>query len=48
MENKLLIFHLLSKFNIVPIEETPIPVKLGVGTFSLMPDEGFWLGLQQR
>ncbi|KAF2897584.1 hypothetical protein ILUMI_08592 [Ignelater luminosus] len=48
MENKLLIFHLLSRFSFVPVEETLIPVKLGVGTFSLMPDKGFWLGLQPR
>ncbi|KAF2901445.1 hypothetical protein ILUMI_04742 [Ignelater luminosus] len=48
LENKTLICQLLAKFDIVPVKETIIPIKMGVKSFNFMPDEGFWLGLQQR
>ncbi|KAF5279691.1 hypothetical protein FQA39_LY18240 [Lamprigera yunnana] len=48
MENKTIIFHVLSKFDIVPIEKTPIPLIVGKGSFNLGPQKGFWLGLKPR
>ncbi|KAF5280487.1 hypothetical protein FQA39_LY18052 [Lamprigera yunnana] len=48
MENKTLIFHLLSKFDIIPIKKTQIPLNFGKGMLNLGPTEGFWLGLRQR
>ncbi|KAF5279688.1 hypothetical protein FQA39_LY18237 [Lamprigera yunnana] len=48
MENKTVIFYLLSKFDIIPISRTPVPLKLAPGTITFGPKEGFWLGLKRR
>ncbi|KAK4874006.1 hypothetical protein RN001_013366 [Aquatica leii] len=48
MENKILIFHLLSKFDIVKTTKTPYPLKMAPNSFNLGPAEGFWLGLKRR
>ncbi|KAF5306929.1 hypothetical protein FQA39_LY00159 [Lamprigera yunnana] len=47
MEIKTLTFHLLSKFNVVPIPKTDIPLKLTTG-IRFGARKGFWLGLRQR
>ncbi|KAK4874014.1 hypothetical protein RN001_013374 [Aquatica leii] len=48
MINKTIIFHLLSKFDIVKTKKTPYPLKLAANSFNLGPAEGFWLGLKKR
>ncbi|KAK4874012.1 hypothetical protein RN001_013372 [Aquatica leii] len=48
MENKTLIFHLLSKFDIVTTKKTPYPIKMALNSFSLSPAKGLWLGLKRR
>ncbi|KAK4874013.1 hypothetical protein RN001_013373 [Aquatica leii] len=48
MEKKTLIFHLLSKFDIVKTKKTPYPLKLAANSFNLVPVGGFWLGLKRR
>ncbi|KAF5291524.1 hypothetical protein FQR65_LT01837 [Abscondita terminalis] len=48
MENKTLIFHLLSKFDIVKTDKTPYPMKMAPKSINLGPSEGFWLGLKKR
>ncbi|KAF5289037.1 hypothetical protein FQA39_LY03916 [Lamprigera yunnana] len=48
MESKILILHLFSEFNIVPISKTEIPVTLKKLIFNLTSRKGFWLGLKRR
>ncbi|KAK4874008.1 hypothetical protein RN001_013368 [Aquatica leii] len=48
MENKTLIFHLLSKFDIVRIDKTPYPMKIAANAFNIVPVGGFWLGFKLR
>ncbi|XP_074040276.1 cytochrome P450 9e2-like [Leptinotarsa decemlineata] len=47
LETKLLFFHLLSHFELVPVEKTQIPLKLSTWTVNLMAENGFWLGLKR-
>ncbi|XP_074042639.1 cytochrome P450 9e2-like [Leptinotarsa decemlineata] len=47
LETKLLVFHLLSHFELIPVEKTQIPLKLSRKTFNLMAEKGFWLGLKR-
>lgn len=48
MENKLMVVHLLSKFDLVPVKKTCVPLKLKSKAFNMMPAEGFWLGIRKR
>ncbi|KAF5287927.1 hypothetical protein FQA39_LY15631 [Lamprigera yunnana] len=51
MTTKIIIFHLLSKYDLLVIDKTPIPLNIAAGTFTALnlgPAEGFWLGLKQR
>ncbi|KAF5280488.1 hypothetical protein FQA39_LY18053 [Lamprigera yunnana] len=48
MECKTLMFYLLSKFEIVPIEKTSIPIVLQEGAFNVNSKTGIWLGLKLR
>ncbi|KAK4874000.1 hypothetical protein RN001_013360 [Aquatica leii] len=48
MESKVLMFHLLSKFNITRIERTPVPLKIAQATINFVAEGGFWLGLEPR
>lgn len=48
MEIKLIAFHLLSKFDIVPSEKTQIPIKLEKNSFFLKPEKGVFVGLKPR
>ncbi|KAF5291533.1 hypothetical protein FQR65_LT01846 [Abscondita terminalis] len=48
MENKILIFHLLSKFDIVRTEKTPFPLRIATGTVNFTAEGGFWMGLKKR
>ncbi|XP_074040341.1 cytochrome P450 9e2-like isoform X2 [Leptinotarsa decemlineata] len=47
LETKLIFFHLLFHFELVPVKKTSIPMKLAKGTFNLMAEGGFWLGLKR-
>lgn len=48
METKLVIANLLHRFYLRPTEKTRIPIKFSKTNFSLMPDHGFWIGLEKR
>ncbi|KAF2898150.1 hypothetical protein ILUMI_08020 [Ignelater luminosus] len=48
LEVKVVIFHILSRFEIIPIKETHIPLILSKSNVNPVPDEGFWLGLKPR
>lgn len=48
MEAKTIMVHLFSKFSLVPIEKTQIPVQFKKGEFNIRAEKGFWLGLKRR
>jgi cytochrome P450 family 9 len=48
METKVLFFHLLSSFEIVPVEKTQIPIRLSKKAINMSPEKGFWVGLKKR
>lgn len=48
LETKLILFTLLSKFNIIPVNETKIPFVHSRSALFLAAEGGFWLGLQPR
>ncbi|KAF2894715.1 hypothetical protein ILUMI_11460 [Ignelater luminosus] len=48
LETKLCMFEILSKFEIVPVEKTQIPLVLRKGTFNMQTEKGIWLGLKPR
>ncbi|KAK4874001.1 hypothetical protein RN001_013361 [Aquatica leii] len=48
MESKILMFHLLSKFNITRIDRTPVPLNIAKATMNFVAEGGFWLGLERR
>ncbi|XP_031335977.1 cytochrome P450 9e2-like [Photinus pyralis] len=48
LEIKIALIHLLLKFEIVPIEKTPIPIVLSKTNVNPISDRGFWLGLKPR
>ncbi|CAG9860586.1 unnamed protein product [Phyllotreta striolata] len=47
LETKILFFFLLKHFKIVPVEKTEIPLKHGKNLFSILPTNGFWMGLER-
>ncbi|XP_053996984.1 cytochrome P450 9e2-like [Hylaeus anthracinus] len=48
METKILIAHLLHRFRLHPTEKTKHPVTFSKAHFSLLSDDGFWVGLEKR
>ncbi|RZC05006.1 p450 domain containing protein [Asbolus verrucosus] len=48
LETKALFFHILSNFEIIPVEKTEIPVKISRKSFTLCPANGLWLGFKHR
>lgn len=48
MEAKLVLVHLLSKYNVSVIDKTVIPIRLERRNFQLTSKDGFWLGLERR
>ncbi|KAK4874007.1 hypothetical protein RN001_013367 [Aquatica leii] len=48
IKNKILIFHLLSKFDIVKTKKTPCNVKMALNSFSLYPATALWVGLKRK
>ncbi|XP_044253639.1 cytochrome P450 9e2-like [Tribolium madens] len=48
LEIKTLFFHFLSKFQIIPVEKTQIPLRINRKSFNITAENGFWLGLKQR
>ncbi|XP_074040534.1 cytochrome P450 9e2-like isoform X2 [Leptinotarsa decemlineata] len=47
LEAKVVFFHLLSHFELVPVEKTPIPLKISKQSFNMVAEGGFWLGLKR-
>jgi len=48
MESKLVLVHLLSRFNIRVIAKTPLPMKIIQTGFNMSVEGGFWFGLELR
>ncbi|KAF5285374.1 hypothetical protein FQR65_LT13264 [Abscondita terminalis] len=48
LEGKLVVAEIVSKFEIVPIEKTEIPIVLSKKNFNPVPDNGFWVGFKPR
>jgi len=46
LEAKAVLYHLLSNFEIVPVEKTSIPLALKKGSLGVAAQDGFWLGLK--
>ncbi|KAB0794255.1 hypothetical protein PPYR_13875 [Photinus pyralis] len=47
-QTKLVLFHLLGKYRLVPTEKTVIPFELHKASFSQFSANGYWLGLEPR
>ncbi|KAF5271170.1 hypothetical protein FQR65_LT17685 [Abscondita terminalis] len=48
MENKILMFYLLSKFDILRIDKTIYPMETSKLSFHIVPVNGVWLGISPR
>ncbi|KAF5300648.1 hypothetical protein FQA39_LY11109 [Lamprigera yunnana] len=48
MQVKLFFVNLLSKFILEPTHNTQIPLTMTAKKFTLLPENGFWLGLRKR
>ncbi|XP_021918295.1 cytochrome P450 9e2-like [Zootermopsis nevadensis] len=48
METKLALVFLLSRFNLVLVAKTPVPIKIVQKGFNMSIEGGFWLGLEKR
>ncbi|KAJ9579360.1 hypothetical protein L9F63_024534, partial [Diploptera punctata] len=48
MKIKILLIHLLSRFNLKVISKTQVPVQISKKTHHLTVDGGIWLGLEER
>lgn len=47
METKVMFFYLLKHFKIVPVKRTEIPIRHVKNMFSILPPDGFWMGLER-
>jgi len=48
LEAKAMFVYWLSKFNIVVVKETQIPLKIDKSSFNMHAEKGFWVGLKLR
>lgn len=48
LEAKILFYHFLSNFEIVPVEKTQIPLRFSRKAINMTPENGFWMGLKKR
>lgn len=48
LEVKIIIAHILRKFEIVPIKSTPIPLTFSKDNVNPVSDKGYWVGLKPR
>ncbi|KAF2901229.1 hypothetical protein ILUMI_04957, partial [Ignelater luminosus] len=48
LETKLIIFELLRKYEIIPVEQTQIPLVLLKGGLNMVTEKGIWLGFKPR
>lgn len=48
MEVKVAVIHLLTHFELKPVEHTPVELRLSKNTFNITVDGGFWLGIMPR
>ncbi|KAG5895436.1 hypothetical protein JTB14_037595 [Gonioctena quinquepunctata] len=46
LETKILFFHVLSHFELVPVEKTSIPLRICRKSFNPIAEGGFWLGMK--
>ncbi|KAG5888983.1 hypothetical protein JTB14_026054 [Gonioctena quinquepunctata] len=47
LETKMLLFHLLSKFELIPTPRSTIPFEISRGTFTLDSGDGFWFAFKR-
>ncbi|KAG5895440.1 hypothetical protein JTB14_037599, partial [Gonioctena quinquepunctata] len=47
LETKMVFFHLLSKFELIPMPRSTIPLKISRRTFNLDGEGGFWFGFKR-
>nr|XP_023018113.1 cytochrome P450 9e2-like isoform X1 [Leptinotarsa decemlineata] len=47
LETKLIFFHLLSHFELVPVKKTCTPLRASKKSFNLVADGGFWVGMRK-
>ncbi|KAF5285375.1 hypothetical protein FQR65_LT13265 [Abscondita terminalis] len=48
LEGKLVVAEIISKFELVPIQKTQIPIVLSKANFNPLPDNGIWVGFKPR
>lgn len=48
LDLKALFFYLIANFELVPVEQTQIPLKFSKTALNLTPENGFWLGFRRR
>ena len=48
MECKIMLYHLLKNFEIVPVKGSSIPLELSKNPFVVRPANGYILGLKKR
>ncbi|XP_076293516.1 cytochrome P450 9e2-like [Lasioglossum baleicum] len=48
METKILVANLVHRFNLKRTEKTMVPIVYSKQNFSIIPDEGIWIGLEKR
>ena len=48
METKLVLVHMLSQFNLIPVNKTPKTIKIVQKGFNMSIAGGFWMGLESR
>ncbi|KAL6425687.1 hypothetical protein ACFW04_009649 [Cataglyphis niger] len=48
LEMKVLLFHLLARYELKPCAKTTLPIKFNKRNLIIMPESGFWLNVQHR
>lgn len=48
LETKAVIFHVIAKFEIIPVKKTVVPLVLSASNLNVYPKNGFWVGLKPR
>lgn len=47
LETKIVIFHILKHFELVPVDKSKIPLQIARRQFGLGAEGGFWFGLKR-
>lgn len=48
LQMKLLLFHLLARYELKPCAKTTLPLRFSKKNMAVMPEDGFWLNIQRR